>query len=594
LDQLRQQWQAAVWETLTKLEGSMRSNGSPGSHGSPGSQNDLVAETPPTPDMGDLAFPMFPFARMLKKSPKVIAQEVVDLLSDNTERPPGTMAAAGPYVNIGFDKIRVSERVLNEVAAQEESYGYSEELASKKIMVEFSCPNTNKPLHLGHLRNDALGESISRILRAAGATVQKVNLINNRGVHICKSMLAYKLFGEGRTPQDEGLKPDHFVGKYYVRYDSWSKEEETADEQTRELLRAWENGDPEVIALWKRMNNWAVSGIEQTYRRTGVSFDHTYYESDTYLLGKEEVRKGLERGLFYSKEDGSIWVDLEEQNLGQKVLLRGDGTSLYVTQDFGTAIQRHRDWPFDRMIYVVGSEQDYHFKVLFAVLKLLGFAWAQDLHHLGYGMVTLPEGKIKSREGTTVDADDLLDTLKSLAKEEIRDKGRENELDDVDGTAEKIALGAWNYYLLQTTALKDMTFNPAESISFNGNTGPYLQYTGARLCSILKKFEERRSELEGGIVKPELLTVPEEWELVKLISLFPQRIALAAEELNPSYVATHLYDLAKTCNRYYHDNPVLHNENRDLVVTRIRLIGAVRRVLETGLQLLGVPFLTRM
>ncbi len=585
MDQLRQQWHEAIWEILTKLERSP---------GSIGSKNDLVAETPPNPDMGDLAFPMFPFARVLKKSPKVIAQEVVDLLSESAERPPGTMVAAGPYVNIGFDKTRVSESVLNEVAAQEESYGLSEKLASKKIMVEFSCPNTNKPLHLGHLRNDALGESISRILRANGAEVQKVNLINDRGIHICKSMLAYRLFGEGRTPQDEGVKPDHFVGEYYVRYDSWSKKEKTAEEQARELLRAWEKGDPEVTALWKRMNDWAVSGIEETYRRTGVSFDRTYFESDTYLLGREKVRKGLDRGLFYSKEDGSIWVDLRELNLDQKVLLRGDGTSLYVTQDFGTAIQRYDDWPFDRMIYIVASEQNYHFKVLFAVLDLLGYAWAKDLYHLGYGMVHLPEGKMKSREGTVVDADDLLDTLKALARAEIRDKERENELDDVDDTAGKIALGALNYYLLQPAPLKDMTFNPAESISFTGNTGPYLQYTGARLCSILRKFEERKATLEGGIFKPELLTVPEEWELVKLISLFPQRIALAAEELNPSYVATHLYDLAKTCNRYYHDNPVLHNKNKDLVATRIRVVGTVRRVLENGLNLLGVPFLTRM
>jgi arginyl-tRNA synthetase len=573
-----------VWKALNKLDSANAIE----------SSKDLIAETPPNPEMGDLAFPMFPFARFLKKSPQIIAEEVARLLAESPDPPPGTVEASGPYVNIALDKTLLSAHVLGEVEQQGERYGCSDALSSTRIIVEFSCPNTNKPLHIGHLRNDALGESVSRILKANGAEVQKVNLINNRGIHICKSMLAYKMFGQGKTPEDERVKPDHFVGQFYVRYASWSKEEKSAEEQAREMLRAWEQGDPEVTALWQKMNDWTISGIEQTYRRTGVSFDRVYYENETYLLGKEQVRNGLDRGLFYSKEDGSIWVDLEKQNLDQKVLLRGDGTSLYVTQDFGTAIQRHKDWPFDRMIYIVASEQNYHFKVLFAVLELLGYEWTKNLHHLGYGMVNLPEGRIKSREGTIVDADDLLDTLKSLAKEEIHDKGRESELDDVEEAAEKIALGAMNYYLLQIAALRDMIFNPAESISFNGNTGPYLQYTGARLSSILRKYEERRSEFEGGSFKPELLTVPEEWELVKLISLFPERVTQAAEELNPSLVATHLYDLAKTCNKYYHDNPVLHNDDIDLVETRIRLIRVVRRVLENGLTLIGVPFLTKM
>jgi arginyl-tRNA synthetase len=584
LDQLRSQWREAVWKALARID----------STGCPPAQEDLVFETPPQPEMGDLAFPMFPFARTFKKSPKSIAEEVVDLLAQSDACPPGEIVAEGPYINIRYDRTWVSERVLSEVEKRRGSYGLSEMLIGRRIMVEFSCPNTNKPLHLGHLRNDSLGESISRILKAAGGEVLKVNLINDRGIHICKSMLAYRKLGGGKTPKDEKLKSDHFVGEYYVKYESWAKQDQKAEELVREMLRAWENGDPEVTSLWKRMNDWAVSGIEQTYQRTGISFDRIYFESDTYRLGREEVLRGLNHGVFYKKDDGSVWVDLDRQNLDHKVLLRADGTSLYVTQDIGTAIERYKDWPFNRLIYVVASEQNYHFKVLFAVLDLLGYPWARDLHHLAYGMVHLPEGKMKSREGTVVDADDLLDTLKSLAKAEIEEKGRTEELEDVEDTAEKIALGALNYYLLQPAPLKDMTFNPAESISFTGNTGPYLQYTGARLCSILRKFEERRQTLKGGEFRPELLTVREEWELVKLISLYPERLALAAEELNPSYVATHLYDLAKSCNKYYHDNPVLHNEDKNLVQTRIRVIRAVRRVLENGLYLLGVPFLERM
>jgi arginyl-tRNA synthetase len=554
----------------------------------------LIAEIPPKPELGDLAFPMFPLARVLKRAPNVIADEVAALFENQGTKPAGEISAHSGYLNIRFHRPAVSEAVLSAVEERGARFGESKSLEGKRITCEFSSPNTNKPLHLGHLRNDSMGESVSRILKANGAEVLKFNLINDRGIHICKSMLAYQRFGDGRTPEEENLKPDHFVGKYYVEYDRWSKEDGNTEELARKMLRDWERGDPETTELWKRMNEWAISGMEETYRRTGIDFDVVQFESENYRLGREEVLKGLERGVFYRKEDGSIWVDLSQHDLDHKVLLRGDGTSLYLTQDIGTAIKRHAQFPYDRHIYVVASEQKYHFQVLIIVLKLLGYEWAENLYHLAYGMVHLPEGKMKSREGTVVDADDLMDTLKSLAASEIRDKGREGELTDVDSTAEAIALGALNYYLLQPSPVKDITFDPSASISFTGNTGPYLQYTGARICSILRKFEQRRGELGGGRFRAELLSVDEEWEIIKLIGSFSERVQLAGAELTPSHIANHLYELAKIFNKYYHDNPVLHNKDRDLIRTRIRIIEAVRQVLQNGMHLLGIPFLQMM
>ncbi len=578
---IQQEWRDLVSDALTSLDKACGGI-------------DATHETPPSSELGDLAFPMYPFAKVLRKAPKAIAEDVARLLAEDSRELPGQVSSAGPYVNVHYDRAPFSEGVLAEVEKKGREYGTTTHLAGQKTMCEFSCPNTNKPLHVGHLRNDCLGESVSRILKACGAVVHKVNLINDRGIHICKSMLAYQRFGEGRTPESEGIKSDHLVGDYYVRYDEWAKSDDSVEEAAREMLRAWEKGDPETTALWERMNRWVLDGIEATYARTGVSFDRVYYESNTYLLGKEIVAKGLKDGVFFEKEDGSVWIDLSDEGLDEKALLRSDGTSIYVTQDLGTVVQRYEQWPFDRLIYVVGSEQRYHFNVLFLILKRLGYPWAGGLYHRSYGMVGLPEGKMKSREGTVVDADELLEELTALAASEIKDKGREHEVGDIEATAERIAIGALNYYLLKVTTNKDITFNPRESISFNGDTGPYLQYSGARISSVLRKHAEGGHARGTGSFKAELMSVAEEWELIKLIACFHDRLAQSADNLDPSILAGYLHDLAKYFNKYYHDNPILHNEDPNLVETRIRLISAVKAVLQNGLALLGIPFLEKM
>ncbi|MBA7481715.1 Arginine--tRNA ligase [subsurface metagenome] len=360
------------------------------------------------------------------------------------------------------------------------------------------------------------------------------------------------------------------------------------------MLKKWEEGDPELRELWERMNGWAISGIEETYRKTGVSFDRVYYESDTYLLGRDEVLKGFERNTFYQEEDGSIWADLTDYGLDKKVLLRSDGTSLYLTQDIGTAVQRRRDWPFDRLIYVVASEQRHHFQVLLKVLELLGFDWSKNLHHLSYGMVNLPQGKMKSREGTVVDADNLIGDLKDLAAGEIKEKERESEIDNLSETSEKIALAALNYFLLEPSPYKDIIFNPRESISFSGNTGPYLQYTGARISSMLRKFLQRKRNFQDGIFQAGLLSLEEEWRIIKQLSSYPDAVELSARELNPSIITLYLYELSKSFSRFYHDHPVLHNKDPNLVVSRITLAKAVLQVLQNGFRLIGIPFLEKM
>jgi arginyl-tRNA synthetase len=555
----------------------------------------VVIETPPRPEMGDIAFPMYPFARLLKKAPPAIAQEVVRMISRSpAARGAGQATAAGPYVNVRLAPGPVIHDIIQEIATKGNDYGKGTEQAGRRVMLEFSCPNTNKPLHIGHLRNDAIGESLSRILAAAGATLRKVNLINDRGVHICKSMLAYRMFGDATTPVTEGIKGDHFVGDFYVRYAQHAKDHPEAEEQVRDMLRAWEEGDAEVAALWRTMNSWVIRGIEESYKRTGVSFDQVYFESDLYKLGRAEILSGIDKGLFQKDPDGSVWVDLTDKGMEREVLLRGDGTSLYITQDIGTAIQRMKDWPFDLLVYVVASEQKHHFQVLFKVLEILGYEWAARLHHLAYGMVNLPEGKMKSREGTVVDADDLLDELERLAEEEIRTKEREGEVGNLAATARAVALGALNYWLLQVTTVKDMTFDPAESISFNGNTGPYLQYTGARISSMLRKFEERKEKFTAGRYSAEALSLPEEWEIAKALALFPETILAAARDLNPSVLTTYLFDLCKSFSRYYQDHPVLRNDDKNLVVSRIALVKGLGQVLQNGLTLLGIPFLEAM
>ncbi|MBO7174416.1 MAG: arginine--tRNA ligase [Spirochaetaceae bacterium] len=564
----------------------------------------LVLETPPNPEMGDLGIPMFPFAKSFRQAPPAIAAKIVALVQAQEESVQvGSFAAVGPYVNVKLNKAAAISVVLEKIASQKASYGaYGEEgkkpLDGRRVMVEFSSPNTNKPLHLGHLRNDALGESISRILKAAGAEVFKVNIVNNRGVHICKSMLAYQKFHQenNETPESLGIKSDRFVGDCYVEFDKWNKADPSAEKLAQELLVKWEQGDEAVHKLWKQMNDWAIQGITQTYQRTGVSFDKLYYESETYLKGREEILKGLEDGIFYKEEDGSVWVDLEEINLDKKVLLRKDGTALYMTQDIGTAIYRHGDWPFNQLVYVVGSEQQYHFKVLFYVLKKLGYQWADQLYHLSYGMVNLPEGKMKSREGTVVDADDLINSLRDGAIEEIVAKGREEAVGDPSAVAEKIALGALHYYLLKATPTKDMLFNPKESLSFNGDTGPYLQYMGARICSILRKAQEVGLAPLAASEAASLLTHEAEWELVKVLEQYPKILVKAAQNLDPSQVAGYLYDVAKAFSRFYHDCPTLAlaQENVQLAAARLFLVTCTRQVLENGLDLILVPFLETM
>lgn len=554
----------------------------------------LVPETPPNPDLGDIAFPMFPFARILRTSPAQIAQEVVRRLGAGAAPSGGTPAAAGPYVNVRLDRPAVTAETLAAVSREGEAWGRTDGLAGQRYFLEFSCPNTNKPLHIGHLRNDALGESLSRILAAAGATVLKANLINDRGVHICKSMLAYQRFGGDATPQSAGVKGDHFVGDWYVRYHQLSQEDPNADEEVRAMLRRWEEGDPATRELWRRMNGWVMEGIGETYRRTGISFDRTYFESELYTIGRTIVLEGLQRGLFEREADGSVWADLSADGLDREVLLRSDGTSLYLTQDIGLAFHRAEDWPFDRLIYVVASEQRRHFQVLFRVLRRLGFERPERLHHLAYGMVHLPEGKMKSREGTVVDADELLDELERMAAEEIRAKERDEEVGDLSATSRDIALGALHYWLLATSPQKDMTFDPKESLSFNGNTGPYLQYTGARIRSMLRKYEQRRGRYASGRLRPELLSLPLEWEILKSVALFPEAVAAAARDLAPSNVAVHLFELSKSFSRWYQEHPVLRNEDPDLVVSRIGLVRAVAQVLANGLRLLAIPFLEAM
>lgn len=566
----------------------------------------LSIGVPPKSEMGDAAFPMFPYAKIAGKAPALIAKDIMAALADK-KHPEGEMLVAGPYLNIRFDIPSLASRILEEVDKAGDEYGAVNDLSGRKIMVEFSCPNTNKPLHLGHMRNDSLGESVSNLLSKAGAEVLKVNLINNRGVHICKSMLAYKLFGNGETPESTGEKGDHFVGRYYVRFAQWEKEAEKEKENNpdivsdpsfvdpdtaaQEMLRKWEAGDAETRALWEKMNKWTLDGLSESYKNMGISFDKLYYESDTYKLGRSEVMKGLEMGVFKKEEDGSVQVDLSPIGLDKKVLLRRDGTTLYMTQDIGTAVKRHEDWPFDSLIYVVASEQNYHFRVLFYVLSLLGYKWADELHHLSYGMVNLPEGKMKSREGTVVDADDLLDELTELAKGEIEAKGREEAVGDVADTARKIALGALNYYLLQVQPQHDMVFDPKKSIAFNGNTGPYLQYTCARISSILRKAEGEEYE---DAFNGSLLTNEDEKALLKAIESFPETVRKAALSYDPSIIAAYLYENAKTFSHYYHDNQILKAETKELSYTRICLIKALRTVMKNGFSLIGVPYLESM
>ena len=575
----------------------------------------LNVVTPPNPEMGDLGIPLFVFAKTLRMAPPQIASAVVQKI-DSKAAGIGEFVAVGPYINVKLDKAGSAEPILRSISEQKDNYGsFNSEgkkpLEGRRVMIEYSSPNTNKPLHLGHLRNDALGESVSRILKMAGAEVYKVDLINNRGVHICKSMLAYKLFHEanGDTPEKLGMKGDHFVGQCYIEFDRYLKGEkgkpETAHpeaaQQAEDMLIQWEKGDPEVRALWQKMNDWTLEGVKETYKRTGVSFDKLYFESETYLKGKDEILKGLEKGVFFKAEDGSVRIDVtdvvgkgKDEDVHEKVLLRKDGTSVYITQDIGTAISRHNDWPFNQLVYVVASEQNYHFKILFHILKKLGFDWADRLYHLSYGLVNLPSGRMKSREGTIVDADDLIDSLHADALEAIKQRGRDEQVGNADDVAEKVALGALHYYLLQATPIKDMLFNPEESLSFNGNTGPYLQYMGARINSILAKAAESGLKADNSSDAVALLTAPEEWELIKQLGDFPVAVEKSAENLDPSVMTAYLYETSKLFSRFYQQCSIMNAEDKKLSGARLYLAECTLTVIKNALNLVLVPYLERM
>ncbi|CAG9898058.1 Arginyl-tRNA synthetase [Bacteroides ovatus] len=567
---------------------------------------------------GHLTLVVFPFLKMSKKGPEQTAQEIGEYLKANDP------AVAAFNVIKGFLNLTIASatwiELLNEIQA-DELYGLVQVTdASPLVMIEYSSPNTNKPLHLGHVRNNLLGNALANIVAANGNKVVKTNIVNDRGIHICKSMLAWKKYGNGETPETSGKKGDHLVGDYYVSFDKHYKAEVkelmakfTAQgmsddeakakaeaesplmQEAREMLVKWEAGDPEVRGLWEMMNNWVYAGFDETYKKMGVSFDKIYYESNTYLEGKEKVMEGLEKGFFYKKEDGSVWADLTAEGLDHKLLLRGDGTSVYMTQDIGTAKLRFADYPINKMIYVVGNEQNYHFQVLSILLDKLGFEWGKSLVHFSYGMVELPEGKMKSREGTVVDADDLMEEMIATAKETSQELGKLDGLtqEEADDIARIVGLGALKYFILKVDARKNMTFNPKESIDFNGNTGPFIQYTYARIQSVLRKAAE------SGIVIPEQIPTgielsEKEEGLIQMVADFAAVVKQAGEDYSPSIIANYTYDLVKEYNQFYHDYSILREENEAVKVFRIALSANVAKVVRLGMNLLGIEVPSRM
>ena len=567
---------------------------------------------------GHLTLVVFPFLKMSRKGPEQTAQEIGEYLKVNEP------AVAAFNVIKGFLNLTIASAtwidLLNEIQADEQ-YGLVKATeTSPLVMIEYSSPNTNKPLHLGHVRNNLLGNALANIVAANGNKVVKTNIVNDRGIHICKSMLAWKKYGNGETPETSGKKGDHLVGDYYVSFDKHYKAEvkelmteftaqgmsedeakakaEAASplmQEAREMLVKWEAGDSEIRGLWEMMNNWVYAGFDETYRKMGVSFDKIYYESNTYLEGKEKVMEGLEKGFFFKKEDGSVWADLTAEGLDHKLLLRGDGTSVYMTQDIGTAKLRFADYPIDKMIYVVGNEQNYHFQVLSILLDKLGFEWGKSLVHFSYGMVELPEGKMKSREGTVVDADDLMEEMIATAKETSQELGKLDGLtqEEADDIARIVGLGALKYFILKVDARKNMTFNPKESIDFNGNTGPFIQYTYARIQSVLRKAAE------SGIVIPEQIPAgielsEKEEGLIQLVADFAAVVKQAGEDYSPSIIANYTYDLVKEYNQFYHDFSILREENEAVKVFRIALSANVAKVVRLGMGLLGIEVPSRM
>ena len=553
---------------------------------------------------GNLTIVVFPWLKASHKSPEATANEIGEWLVANEP------AVEKFNVVKGFLNISINPEFWLDVLhgiAEDSDYGIRKaDENSDLVMVEYSSPNTNKPLHLGHVRNNLLGYSLSCILAANGHKVVKTNIVNDRGIHICKSMLAWQKWGNGVTPESAGKKGDHLIGDFYVAFDKHYREEVkalmekgmTEDEakanaplmlEAREMLRKWEAGDPEVRELWKTMNGWVYEGFDETYRRLGVDFDKIYYESDTYLEGKDLVLGGIDKGIMYRKEDGSVWADLTGDGLDHKLLLRADGTSVYMTQDIGTAKLRYQDFPIDKMIYVVGNEQNYHFQVLSLLLDKLGFKWGKDLTHFSYGMVELPEGKMKSREGTVVDADDLLDKMVADAREMSADRFADMPADEAAEVARMVGLGALKYFLLKVDPKKNMLFNPKESIDFNGNTGPFLQYTYARIRSVLRKA--------GGIdmdIKPNAAPNEKESTLIQKVADFKSVVEEAGRSYSPALIANYCYDLAKEYNQFYHDYSILKEENEEVKKLRLLLSAVVARTLKAGVSLLGMEMPDRM
>lgn len=559
--------------------------------------------------VGDITLVVFPFVKLARKSPEQAAAEIGNYLKENV------VEVDGFNVVKGFLNIEISAdywRTFLDKALDDNSFGIQQPSeVGEAVMIEYSSPNTNKPLHLGHVRNNLLGYSISRIMQANGHRIVKANLVNDRGIHICKSMLAWQKFGNGETPESSGKKGDHLVGDYYVRFDKEYKKQiaelvnqgSTEDEakknapiiiEAQEMLRLWEAGDENVVALWKTMNAWVYQGFDVTYKKLGVDFDKIYYESETYLLGKSLVMEGLEKGVLYKREDGSIWADLTADGLDEKLLLRSDGTSVYMTQDIGTAHQRFVEYKLSELIYVVGNEQNYHFQVLKLVLAKLGFNWAPSLTHLSYGMVELPEGKMKSREGTVVDADDLVDEMVNTARDMSNELGKLEgySTEEANNIYRIIGLGALKYFILKVDPKKNMTFDPKESIDFNGNTGPFIQYTYARIRSVLRKAEDDKMDIPATVPAVELSV--KERNLLKSLYLYPVTIAEAGKNYSPAVIANYVYELAKDFNQFYHDHSILKEEDTNVRNFRLMLSKKVSQVLESGLALMGIEVPERM
>ena len=567
---------------------------------------------------GHLTLVVFPFLRMSKKGPELTAQDIGEYLQANEP------SVAAFNVIKGFLNLTIASsawiELLNGIHADKQYGIVAATDNSPLVMIEYSSPNTNKPLHLGHVRNNLLGNALANIVAANGNKVVKTNIVNDRGIHICKSMLAWQKYGNGETPESSGKKGDHLIGDYYVSFDKHYKaevkelmakfqsegmnEEEAKAKaeaesplmkEAREMLVKWEANDPEVRALWKKMNDWVYAGFDETYRMMGVTFDKIYYESNTYLEGKEKVMEGLEKGFFYRKEDGSVWADLTGEGLDHKLLLRADGTSVYMTQDIGTAKLRFADYPIDKMIYVVGNEQNYHFQVLSILLDKLGFVWGKGLVHFSFGMVVLHEGKMKSREGTVVDADDLMAEMIDTAKETSNELGKLDGLtkEEADNIARIVGLGALKYFILKVDARKNMTFNPKESIDFNGNTGPFIQYTYARIQSVLRKAKEAGIEIPAQLPAGIELSEKEEG-LIQMVADFAAIVKQAGEDYSPSIIANYTYDLVKEYNQFYHDFSILREENEAVKVFRLALSENVAKVVRLGMGLLGIEVPDRM